>query len=105
MVPRLVKHLPELREGLWHRYFLSRGNALFYLVLAGVCAASVRRSVAPLILAVPWLWDQRSMIKRDIGRPRRWWRIPVKYGLTAERYLVETIAVVVSSIRHRTPVL
>lgn len=105
IMPRLVREFPELRDGLWNRYFLSRGSALFYLLLAGVSSAAVRKQPALLLLALPWLLDQRSMVSRDVGKPKRWWRIPVKYGLMTERYLVQTAASVVSSTRYRTPVL
>ncbi len=105
IMPQLVKEYPELRERLSYRYFRSRADALFCLALVGVCVASFRKELAPLLLVLPWLWDQHSMVERDIPSPRRWWRIPVKYGLTAVRYLVQTAALVSSSVRHRTPVL
>ncbi|MDO8614703.1 MAG: glycosyltransferase family A protein [Dehalococcoidia bacterium] len=105
ILPRLVKDLPELRDRLWARYFISRSAALFYPALAGALVTVARRHPAPLLLALPWLWDQRSMIERDIRYPRRWWRIGVKYGLTAERYLVQSAALAYASLRHRTLVL
>jgi hypothetical protein len=45
------------------------------------------------------------MVERDIGSPKRWWRIPVKYGLMWERYTVQAAALMYSSVRHRTIVL
>ena len=105
IMPQLVKEFPELRAGLWNRYFLSRGSAFFYLLLAGVAGGLVTRKPGALLLTVPWLLDQAPMISRDVGKPKRWWRIPVKYGLMTERYLLQTAASVFSSIRHKTPVL
>lgn len=105
IMPRLVKEFPGLRDGLWNQYFLSRGSALFYLLLIGAATAIARKQAAPLLLTVPWIMDQSPMIGRDIGKPRRWWRIPMKYGLMTERYLVQTAAVLWSSVRYKTPVL
>ena len=105
VLPRLVRDLPELRTGLWRRYFLSRASALFDLALVGGVIAATSRRRMPLALSLPWLWEQRSMIERDLVAPRRWWRIPIKYALMCERYIVQTLALVYSSIRHKTIVL
>jgi glycosyltransferase involved in cell wall biosynthesis len=105
IMPRLVREFPALRERLWGRYFLSRESALFYPALTGVCLAALRRNPAPLLLALPWAVSQRSMVERDLRHPARWWRIAMKYGLTAERYFVQSAALAYSSVRHRTPVL
>jgi hypothetical protein len=104
ILPRLVRDLPELRSGLWNRYFLSRGNALFDLAAVGVALAATKDRRA-LALVAPWLIDHASMVERDLGSPKRWWRIPVKYGLMWERYTVQTAALLYSSVRHRTIVL
>jgi GT2 family glycosyltransferase len=105
IMPRLVREFPELRDGLWCRYFLSRRNAEYYLLLAGALAALARRQPGFLLLGLPWVLDLMSMVERDLPRPRRWWRMPIKYALMAERYFVESSALIVSSIRHRRPVL
>jgi hypothetical protein len=104
-MPRLVKQYPELRDQLWRGYFHTREDALFLLGALGAFAAVSRRQTLPLVLLLPWIWDQRSMVGRDIRRPARWWRIPAKYSLTAVRYSVQTLALIVSSARYRTPVL
>ena len=105
VMPRLVRELPELRDGLWRRYFLSRADALYCLALVGMASAAATRRALPLALTVPWLWDQRSMLERDLRKPARWWRIPVKYALTWERYTVQTLALAYASARHRTLVI
>jgi glycosyltransferase involved in cell wall biosynthesis len=105
ILPRLVRELPELRSRLWGRYFLSRANALFDVALVGTAIAYAKRDPRALLLVAPWVWDQRSMVERDIGTPKRWWRIPIKYGLMWERYTVQTLALAYSSIRTRTVVL
>jgi cellulose synthase/poly-beta-1,6-N-acetylglucosamine synthase-like glycosyltransferase len=105
ILPRLVRDLPELRAGLWRRYFLSRGNALFDLAALGVTVAIARRDVRPLALVAPWVIDHKSMVERDLRVPKRWWRIPIKYALMWERYSVQTAALIYSSVRHRSPVL
>jgi glycosyltransferase involved in cell wall biosynthesis len=103
IMPKLVREFPDLRSALWARYFFSQEQALFYPALAGMIAAATRRRAWPLLLIAPWLYARRSMVTRD-RLPSRWWRIPIKYGLTATRHLVLTAAVVSSSVRHRTPV-
>jgi glycosyltransferase involved in cell wall biosynthesis len=105
VLPRLVRNLPELRSGLWHRYFLSRANALYDLAVVGCVFALLTRRKRPLALVLPWVWDQRSMIERDVVAPKRWWRVPFKYALIWERYTVQTLALIYASIRHRTIVL
>jgi glycosyltransferase involved in cell wall biosynthesis len=105
ILPRLVRDLPELRSGLWRRYFVSRGSALFDVAAAGVTLAIVSKRPQPLLLVAPWIWDQRSMVERDISAPKRWWRIPFKYALMWERYTVQALSLIYSSVRHRTPVV
>lgn len=105
VMPRLVRDVPEIREGLWNRYFLSRDHAFFYPLLGSVIAWRRGHRKAALLLALPWLIEQRSLVNRDIGDVRRWWRVPVKYALMAERHAVLTATIVASSIRHRTVVL
>lgn len=105
VVPRLVRDVPEIRKGLWARYFLSRDHAFFYPLVGGMIAWSTGRRRAALLLALPWVIEQRSLISRDVRVPRRWWRIPVKLSLMAERHAVLTLTIVASSIKHRTIVL
>lgn len=105
ILPHLVKQYPELREKLWCRYFNTRSDALFCLAVAGLLAAASMKRPAPLLLVLPWIWNERSMVERDMANPRRWWRMPVKYALTGARQVVQTSALLVSSVRYRTPVL
>lgn len=105
VLPRLVRDIPEIRDGLWNRYFLSRDHAFFYPLLGSAVAWSAGKKKTALVLALPWVIEQRSLIKRDVRNPRRWWRIPVKFGLMAERHAVLTLTIVASSIKHRTIVL
>jgi glycosyltransferase involved in cell wall biosynthesis len=103
IMAKLVHDFPELRKSLWARYFLSTERVAFYGLLTGMGATLATRRLRPLVLALPWFWVMRSMVTRDRAI-KRWWRIPVKYGLTAIRHSVLTAALVYSSIRHRTPV-
>lgn len=105
VLPGLVREIPEIRKGLWNRYFLSRDHAFFYPLIGSVIAWSTGRKKTALVLALPWVIEQRSLINRDVRNPRRWWRIPVKFGLMAERHAVLTLTIVASSIKHRTIVL
>lgn len=105
VMPRLVRDVPEIRDGLWNRYFLSRDHAFFYPLMLGGAAWLTGRRKAAVMLALPWLIEQRSLINRDVGDVRRWWRIPVKFGLMAERHSVLTLTILASSIRHRALVL
>jgi len=104
IVPKLVREFPDMRESLWARYFLSREHALFYPLIAGVAASAITRRWLPLLFAAPWFWDLRSMVARD-AHVSRWWRIPIKYGLTSVRHVVFTATAIYASIRYRTLVL
>jgi len=53
--PALVREVPELRETMPRRYFLSERTRRFDLAVAGVALAARRRSVVPLALAVPYV--------------------------------------------------
>jgi glycosyltransferase involved in cell wall biosynthesis len=53
--PALVRVVPELRESLPRRVFLSPRTQRFDLALAGVALAARRRSVLPLALAAPYV--------------------------------------------------
>lgn len=105
VVPRLVRDIPEMRKGLWNRYFLSRDHAFFYALLGGVIAGLTGRKKLAVVLAVPWVIEQHSMVNRDVGKVTRWWRIPLKFALMAERHAMLTLTIVASSIKHRTIVL
>lgn len=104
-LPYLVSRVPELRQRyLWHRYFLGWGDLIFVLAVLGALATIVRSS-RWLGMALPWLWVVRGPVMGDRWPPVRWWRIPVKYALLAERSALATAALVYGSVRHRTLVL
>jgi glycosyltransferase involved in cell wall biosynthesis len=103
--PRLVAHVPELRERfLWQRYFLGWGDLLFFVTLLGALLGTLR-SPRWLVLALPWLWVVRAPIMGDRWPPTRWWRIPVKYALLLERSTLATATLAVASVRDRSLVL
>lgn len=105
VMPLLVKKFPDLREKLPARYFLHWRNPLFYAAVAGVAVAAVKRDPRPLAASALWAWSMKSMVARDLPRPARWWRIPVKYALHVERSLLQTAVLAYASVRHRSLVL
>jgi glycosyltransferase involved in cell wall biosynthesis len=103
--PRLVAHVPELREHyLFWRLFLGRGDPLFLLAIIGAILA-LTRSRPLLLLAVPWCWLLRGHIAADVWPPWRWWRIPLKYALFGERFGLVMLTLLYASVRDRTVVL
>jgi glycosyltransferase involved in cell wall biosynthesis len=54
--PMLVAEVPELRDRLTLRVFLSPRTALFDLAFAGVATAAATRRRLPLLAAGPYLW-------------------------------------------------
>jgi GT2 family glycosyltransferase len=105
-MPFLVAAIPELRrESLYLGFFMDRHNPAFYLGLTGACIAVARRRPLALLLALPFLWQVRGWVTRDLWTPMRWWRIPLKYGLVLERYALQTAALLYGSVRHRCLVL
>ncbi len=71
--PALVREVPELRGGLYRRWFLARRTALFDLAVAGVVAALLGRRRWPLLALAPYgarhvHWRQgwrRSVARRN----------------------------------------
>jgi glycosyltransferase involved in cell wall biosynthesis len=57
--PFLVREVPELREALPLKVFLSERTATFDLAVAGAMLAIATRRRWPLIAAAPYLWQQR----------------------------------------------
>ncbi|MGH7862310.1 MAG: hypothetical protein ACREOS_08735, partial [Candidatus Dormibacteraceae bacterium] len=105
IMPSLIARIPELRQELFGRYFVAREHPAFYLALAGVIGVVLHRRAGWLLLTLPWLWLMHPMIDRDVARPGRWWRIPLKYALTAARQGVGAVALILASIRCRTLVV
>jgi GT2 family glycosyltransferase len=104
-IPMLVASTPELREVLLWRYFSSRENVVFYPALLGTIIAILVRQPFLLFLTLPWFWMKRSVITSDLGSPKRWWRIPVKYALLLERAVLSVSILIYSSVRYRSIVL
>lgn len=53
--PALVREVPELRSGLYRRYFLTRYTAHFDLAAAGLAASLLSRRRWPLLAMLPYL--------------------------------------------------
>ena len=103
--PRLVARIPELRRSyLFWGLFLGWGEPLFLLAVAGTVLGATR-SRRLLLLAAPWCWMLRGHVAADCWPPVRWWRIPLKYALLAERFGLVVATLVYGSIRDRTLVL
>lgn len=61
----LVRRYPELRELLWHRWFLRRDSAAFAAAACGVTATAALRRPSPLLLALPY-----ALLRRPAGVSR-----------------------------------
>ena len=97
--PELARRIPELRETMfWGRLFLSRRSAAFDLALVGLTVA-LRGRPAGACAAVPYLAIAVSSTRHH-GR-RRPWSTLVYIAADA----VGAAALVVGSVRARTPVL
>jgi glycosyltransferase involved in cell wall biosynthesis len=97
--PELARRIPELRETMfWGRLFLSRRSAAFDLALVGLGVA-LRGRPAGACATVPYLAIAVSSTRHH-GR-RRPWTTLVYIAADA----VGAAALVVGSVRARTPVL
>lgn len=105
IVPRMVALLPEVRGGLFWRYFVGPEHPIFYLALAGGVTAAATRRGRFLTLMLPWLWLASGPVKGDLWPPARWPRIPAKYLFAWVRALAVAVVLLLSSIRHRRLVL
>lgn len=104
IIPKLVAHIPELRETtLYGGYFLHRQSATFALALLGVAGA--RRNRASLLLTLPWLKTTWPAVKRDLWPPKRWGRAAMRMALQVESSALLTTTLVRSSIKNRSIVL
>lgn len=73
--PALVRELPELREELTLRIFLSRSTALFDVAVVGLFAGAATRRRWPVIAAAPYAarrltwprWWARSTARRNLA--------------------------------------
>lgn len=57
---RLVAEYPELRDLLWHRWFLSRRTAEWDVAMAGLLGVAMSRRPWPILAAAPYLWRLRQ---------------------------------------------
>jgi cellulose synthase/poly-beta-1,6-N-acetylglucosamine synthase-like glycosyltransferase len=105
IVPRLVALLPEVRRGLFWRYFVGPEHPISYLALVGGAAAAATRRPRFLVLTLPWLWLVLRPVRGDVWPPPRWPRIPLKVALSGARFLAVAVILLLSSIRHRRLVL
>lgn len=94
--PHLVRTVPELREHLWRRHFLSRRTAEADAALTGVLLALALRRPAPLAAVLPWL---RSAVPDARGRPGR--APVVRLAQLALADLVSVASLAEGSVRAR----
>jgi hypothetical protein len=100
LFPALVARVPELRaEFLTGGLFLTTRSARFDLALAGLAVAAKRRSPLPLIAALPYA----AAIARRAAPHRRNAALVAATEVAADA--VGFGALVIGSLRHRTPVL
>jgi glycosyltransferase involved in cell wall biosynthesis len=99
--PRMVRDIPELREGFWRRYIVEPHTPPFYLAVLGAGLALTRRRPLALALTLPWFWTTYTLVRSDMWPPARWWRLPVKEALLAIRWSIHTAALIAGSIRYR----
>ncbi|HYD11018.1 MAG TPA: glycosyltransferase family 2 protein, partial [Acidimicrobiales bacterium] len=93
----LVRRYPELRDELWHRYFLRQRSAAFTAAVAGVAVAVATRRVLPLAMSLPYV---------AMGRPRGRGRAALVDAGAAVAFDAAVFAGLVrGTVRERTVVL
>lgn len=101
-IPRLyAKHPVARRESLHRRWFWKPSHPPVLLLAAGAALAAVRRSPAPLLLALPWVRFRTEVWPVARGPRRRWALLPGALAVD----LLEVAVMVRGSVRHRTVVL
>ncbi|WP_320671641.1 glycosyltransferase [Patulibacter defluvii] len=96
-LPDLVRQVPELRRTLLTGgLFVDRRTATSAAAGAGLALAAVSRRRAPLLLALP----HGLRVARDLRAAG-----PLHVAVALAGDAVQTAALVVGSVRHRTPVL
>jgi GT2 family glycosyltransferase len=98
--PAIARQMPELRRTTFFgRAFLSRRSAACDAALAGAAAALARRTLRPLLAALPWT----LMVA---GAARRWGRRGPQVAVAeAAADVVGAGALAVGSARARSPLL
>ena len=66
IVPRLVALMPEVRRGLFWRYFVGPEHPIAYLALVGGAATAATRRTRFLVLTFPWLWLASQALRGDL---------------------------------------
>jgi glycosyltransferase involved in cell wall biosynthesis len=93
-VPALVREVPELREALTLRTFLTPRTAQVDLALTGLAASVGTKRLAPLLLAAPYA----RLIAAETGGPR-------DRGTVVAADLVGAASLLRGSLAARTPLL
>ncbi|TMK63240.1 MAG: glycosyltransferase [Actinobacteria bacterium] len=97
--PAMVRRMPELREYLFRRWFLSRRSAAFDLALVGIAGGIRRRSCGPLTSVLPYAFELYL-------HSRAWRRrAPAMAGVTVAADLVAFLSLVQGSLRERALLL
>jgi glycosyltransferase involved in cell wall biosynthesis len=96
--PAIARRVPELRRTLFFGgSFMTRRSAAFDLAVAGVAAALIKRSPAPLLAAAPYAVS--------IARYGRRWRSPQVAAVEVGADAVGFVALVWGSLRSRSLVV
>jgi hypothetical protein len=98
--PLLVRELPELRDALWVKTFLTPRTAAFWSLLAGAGVATATGRRSALLAGLPWLaqaWPD--------ARRRARLRAPLRLAQVAMADAVTVLALVEGSARARRVVL
>jgi glycosyltransferase involved in cell wall biosynthesis len=104
ILPRMVRTAPELRDMcLYRRYFVTKNNGMFLLLLAGTALA--RKQPYALALGLPWLRSVWPILRIDAWPPKRWPRMALRLALHLESSLLLEAALIYGSVRNRRLVL
>lgn len=104
VIPRLVASYPELRETcLYRNYFVHKDSASFDLFLLGLLLSRVTRW--SLVLGIPWLSTIHPLVKQDLWPPKYWGRAAARIVLRFESAILLELALLRSSIKHRSLVI
>jgi GT2 family glycosyltransferase len=101
-MPLLVRKHPEIRRGVYRRWFYKAHHPRTLLAIAGIAAVMApgpsRRRWAGAALCTPWIWHRGS--SNRLPAPTRW--LPVLLPLTFVGDVAEVGVMLAGSIRFRT---